>query len=186
MKHVLNALVENEPGVLAHVSGMFAARGYNIDSLVVGRTDDPEVSRMTIIAQGDDRIIEQIRKQLEKLVRVIKVRDFTGTNVVERDLMLITVHTPPARRGEVVDLVELFRGKVVDIGMRHMMIELTGPEQKIDAFINLCRPYGIASVARTGVIAMPRAPQEAGEDRAAADPHARRPRKADVPQTEPS
>ena len=101
MKHLISALVENEPGVLAHVAGMFSARGYNIDSLVVGRTDDPAVSRMTIIAKGDDRIIEQIRKQLEKLVRVLKVRDFTGSNIVERDLMLVTVHSPAsqARRG---------------------------------------------------------------------------------------
>lgn len=160
MKHIITALVENEPGVLAHVAGMFSARGYNIDSLVVGRTDDPDVSRMTIVAKGDDRIIEQIRKQLEKLVRVIKVRDLTDSNVVERDLMLITVHSPPAKRGELVDLVDLFRGKVVDIGQRHMMIELTGPEQKVEAFVNLCRPYGITNVARTGVIAMPRSPQE--------------------------
>lgn len=156
MKHIISALVENEPGVLAHVAGMFSARGYNIDSLVVGRTESPEVSRMTIVAKGDDRIIEQIRKQLEKLVRVLKVRDFTGHNVVERDLMLIGVNSPAAKRGEIVDLVELFGGKVVDISAQHMMIELTGPEQKIDAFIDLCRPYGITSVARTGVIAMPR------------------------------
>jgi acetolactate synthase I/III small subunit len=167
MKHIISALVENEPGVLAHVAGMFSARGYNIDSLVVGRTEDPAVSRMTIVAKGDDAIIEQIRKQLEKLVRVLKVRDFTGANVVERDLMLIAVHSPPAKRGEVVDLVELFHGKVVDIGPMHMMIELTGPEQKIDAFIDLCRPYGITHVARTGVIAMPRGRQEPDLNRAA-------------------
>ena len=158
MKHIISALVENEPGVLAHVAGMFAARGYNIDSLVVGRTEDPAVSRLTLVAQGDDRIIEQIRKQLEKLVHVLKVRDHTGEDLVERDLMLIGVHTPPARRAEVVDLVDLFRGKVVDIGPTHMMVELTGPEKKIEAFINLCRPYGITSLARTGVIAMPRQP----------------------------
>ncbi len=178
MKHVISALVENEPGVLAHVAGMFAARGYNIDSLVVGRTENPAVSRMTIVAKGDDRIIEQIRKQLEKLIRVLKVRDYTGTNFVERDLMLITVHTPPARRGEVVDLVELFRGKVVDIGPRHMMIELTGPEQKVEAFINLCRPYGIRAVARTGLIAMPRAPQPGDELDLSAPELAGRPRPA--------
>jgi acetolactate synthase-1/3 small subunit len=159
MKHIISATVENEPGVLAHVAGMFAARGFNIDSLVVGRTDDPTVSRLTLVATGDDAVIEQIRKQLEKLVHVIKVRDHTGTNFVERDLMLISVHTPPGKRGEVVDLVELFRGKVVDIGPRHMMVELTGPEQKIEAFINLCRPYGISRLARTGLIAMPRTPQ---------------------------
>jgi acetolactate synthase-1/3 small subunit len=163
MKHVISALVENEPGVLAHVAGMFAARGFNIDSLVVGRTENPKFSRMTIVAKGDDPVIEQVRKQLEKLVHVIKVRDHTGSNFVERDLMLITVHTPPAKRSELVDLVELFHGKVVDIGAKHMTIELTGPEQKIEAFINLCRPFGITSVARTGIIGMPRAPQpEAG------------------------
>ena len=156
MKHVISALVENEPGVLAHIAGMFSARGYNIDSLVVGRTEDPAVSRMTIVAKGDDHIIEQIRKQLEKLVRVLKVRDLAAGNIVERDLMLIAVHSPPAKRGEIVDLVELFGGKVVDITQQHMMIELTGPEQKIDAFTDLCRPYGIISLARTGLIAMPR------------------------------
>jgi len=161
MKHIISALVQNEPGVLAHVAGMFSARGYNIDSLVVGRTEDPAVSRMTIVAKGDDRIIEQIRKQLEKLVRVLKVRDFTGSNMVERDLMLITVYSPPSKRGEVVDLVELFHGNVVDISPRHMMIELTGPEQKIDAFIDLCRPYGITHLARTGIIAMPRERKDA-------------------------
>ncbi len=159
MKHIISALVDNEPGVLAHIAGMFAARGYNIDSLVVGRTEDPSVSRMTIVAKGDDAILEQIRKQLEKLVHVLKVRDHGGEDVVERDLMLITVTVEPTQRGEVVDLVELFRGKVVDIGARQMMIELTGPEKKIEAFVNLCRPYGIQALARTGVIAMPRTPQ---------------------------
>lgn len=159
MKHIISALVENEPGVLAHVAGMFAARGYNIDSLVVGRTEDPAVSRMTLVAKGDDAVIEQIRKQLEKLVHVLKVRDHAGEDVVERDLMLISITVEPEKRSEVVDLVELFRGKVVDIGPRQMMIELTGPEKKIDAFINLCRPFGIKQVARTGIIAMPRTPQ---------------------------
>jgi acetolactate synthase-1/3 small subunit len=159
-------LVENEPGVLAHIAGMFSARGYNIDSLVVGRTEDPAVSRMTIVAKGDDRIIEQIRKQLEKLVRVLKVRDLAADNVVERDLMLISVHSPPAKRGEIVDLVELFGGRVVDISQQHMMIELAGPEQKIDAFIDLCRPYGIISLARTGLIAMPRGRSDGDAGRA--------------------
>ncbi|MCG3180988.1 MAG: Acetolactate synthase small subunit [Phycisphaerae bacterium] len=162
MKHLISALVENEPGVLAHVAGMFAARGYNIDSLVVGRTEDPAVSRLTLVAKGEDAIIQQIRKQLDKLVHVLKVRDHADEDIVERDLMLISVQTPPGRRAEIVDLVELFRGKVVDIGARHMMIELTGPEKKIEAFINLCRPYGISSLARTGVIAMPRTPQPDG------------------------
>jgi len=117
------------------------------------------------VAKGDDRIIEQIRKQLEKLVRVLKVRDLTGGNLVERDLMLISVFCPPGKRGEIVDLVELFGGKVVDIDHKHMMVELTGPEQKIDAFIDLCRPYGITSLARTGIIAMPRG-HKAGADNA--------------------
>ena len=115
MKHVITALVQNQPGVLAHVAGMFAARGFNIDSLVVGRTEDPSLSRMTIVVVGDDRILEQVRKQLGKVVPVVKVRDFTDVAFVERDLLLIRVHVAPQRRAEVIQLVDLFRGRVVDV-----------------------------------------------------------------------
>jgi len=156
MKHLISALVENKPGVLAHVAGMFAARAFNIDSLVVGRTEDPALSRMTIVVVGDDRVVEQVRKQLAKIVPVVKVQDFAGQPVVARDLMLIAVSAPPEKRHEVLSLIETFKGKVVDIGPKFVMVEVSGPEEKIEAFINVCKPYGIKSVARTGTIAMPR------------------------------
>jgi len=156
MKHILSALVENKPGVLAHVAGMFAARAFNIDSLAVGRTEDPSLSRMTIVVIGDDRVVEQVRKQLAKIVPVVKVQDFAGKPVVARDLMLISICVPPEKRSEVYALVEMFKGKVVDIGPKLLMVEVSGPEEKIEAFVNACRPYGIKSMARTGTIAMPR------------------------------
>ena len=161
MKHIISALVENKPGVLAHVSGMFAARAFNIDSLVVGRTEDPNLSRMTIIVTGDDRILEQVRKQLAKLIPVVKVQDFAGEPVVLRDLMLISISAPPAKRPEILALIEMFKGKVVDIGLKFLTIEISGPEEKIEAFIEICKPYGIKSVARTGTIAMSRQTKEA-------------------------
>jgi acetolactate synthase-1/3 small subunit len=160
MKHIISALVENKPGVLAHVSGMFAARAFNIDSLVVGRTEDANMSRMTIVVSGDDRILEQVRKQLAKVVPVVKVQDFAGEPVITRDLMLISISAPPAKRPEILALIEMFKGKVVDIGQKFVMVEISGPEEKIEAFIDVCKPYGIKSVARTGTIAMPRQTKE--------------------------
>lgn len=156
MKHIISALVENKPGVLAHVAGMFAARAFNIDSLVVGRTEDPALSRMTIVVVGDDRVVEQVRKQLAKIIPVVKVQDFVGQPAVARDLMLVSISAPPEKRPEIMSMVEMFRGKVVDIGPKLLMIEVSGPESKIEAFINVCKPYGIKSVARTGTIAMAR------------------------------
>jgi len=156
MRHVISALVENQPGVLAHVAGMFAARGFNIDSLVVGRTEDPLLSRMTIVVVGDDRVLEQVRKQLGKVVPVVKVRDFQNVDYVERDLMLIRIHTSAERRPEVVELVNLFRGRVVDVARGSILVELSGTEDKLEAFMDLVRPYGIRDLARTGVIAMAR------------------------------
>jgi len=164
MKHLISALVENQPGVLAHVAGMFAARGFNIDSLVVGRTENPDLSRMTIVVVGDDRVLEQVRKQLGKIVPVVKVRDFTDVRYVERDLLLLRVHAPPEKRPEVVDLVNLFRGRVVDISRDSVMVEMSGTEEKLEAFIDLVRPYGIRELARTGVIAMQRGQQKKTEE----------------------
>jgi len=164
MRHVITALVQNEPGVLAHVAGMFAARGFNIDSLVVGRTEDPVLSRMTIVAIGDDRVLEQIRKQLDKIVTVVKVRDFEDVSYVERDLMLLRVHAPADRRPEIVELVNLFRGRVVDVARKSLIVELSGPEEKLEAFIDLVRPYGIGELARTGIIAMKRGQQANGKE----------------------
>jgi len=156
MKHIISALVENKHGVLAHVAGMFAARAFNIDSLVVGRTEEPELSRMTIVVVGDDRTLEQVRKQLAKIVPVVKVQDFTGLPVVARDLMLITISAPAEKRPEIFALIDMFKGKVVDIGIKFVTVEISGPEAKIEAFIDICKPYGIKNVARTGTIAVAR------------------------------
>jgi acetolactate synthase-1/3 small subunit len=156
MKHILSSLVLNKPGVLAHVAGMFAARAFNIDSLAVGRTDDPTLSRMTIVIVGDDKVVEQVRKQLVKIVEVVKVQDFVGQDTVARDLMLISVACTPEKRPEILALIEMFGGKVVDIGPKFVMVEVAGPENKIEAFIDLCRPYGVKSIVRTGTVAMAR------------------------------
>ena len=156
MRHVISALVQNEPGVLSQVSGMFAARGYNIDSLVVGRTEDPGLSRMTIVVLGDDSILEQAVKQLAKLVSVVDVADYKDVPCVERDMMMIRIGAPVPQRGGVLDLVNLFRGKVVDISHDSLVVELAGPEAKIEAFVELARPHGIIEVTRTGILSMPR------------------------------
>jgi len=156
-RHVIAALVTNEPGVLAQVAGMFAARGFNIDSLVVGRTENPEISRMTIVVGGDDAVLEQVRKQLQKLVPVVRVVDYKSVRYVERDLMLVQVTTADqGARGELIELANLFRAKVVDVSAERLMIELAGTEEKLEAFIDLLEPFGIVELARTGVIAMPR------------------------------
>lgn len=156
MRHVITALVTNEPGVLAAVAGMFAARGFNIDSLVVGRTDDSEMSRMTVVVDGDDNNIAQVREQLAKLVPVARVRDLTSTTYVERDLALIKVEAKPEKRNEIVELTNMFRAKVVDVGPESMSIEISGREEKVEAFVELIKPYGVQEMARTGVIAMSR------------------------------
>lgn len=165
MKHIITAIVQNQPGVLAHVASMFSARGYNIDSLVVGRTDDPRRSRMTIAVLGDQTVLEQVRKQLEKIVTVVKVRDFTEVDHIERDLLLVRVHAPPERRHEVIELAALFRGHVVDVSRTDVMVELSGVASKLDAFIDLVRPLGIRELARTGIIGMQRGRQPNGSAR---------------------
>ena len=147
-------MVQNVPGVLAHISGMLASRGYNIDSLAVGETENPDLSRMTFVVVGDDNVLVQVRKQLEKVVTVVQVVDVSSQDFVERDLMLIKVNAPSARRGELVQLAQLFRGRVVDVGSNELMVELSGPEAKIEAFLSLVRPYGIKEICRTGRIAM--------------------------------
>ena len=153
-RHVISALVENRAGVLAHIAGLFSSRGYNIESLAVGETEDPTLSRMTIVVRGEERILEQIRKQLEKIIDVVKVQDFSGLDYVERDLMLIKVGAPAEKRGEILEVVNVFRGKVVDIGAKHLTIEISGPEAKLDAFITLMNPYGVKELARSGRIAI--------------------------------
>ncbi|HUG90694.1 MAG TPA: acetolactate synthase small subunit [Planctomycetaceae bacterium] len=154
MRHVLSALVMNQPGVLAHISGMLASRAFNIDSLAVGETENREFSRMTFIVEGDDRVLDQVRKQLEKIVTVVKVLDFSKSDYVERDLMLIKVATAGGKRAEIRELVDIFRGRIVDVSPGHVMIEISGQEKKIQAFVELMRPYGILELVRTGRIAM--------------------------------
>jgi len=157
MRHVLSAVVQNVPGVLAHISGMLASRGYNIDSLAVGETEEPELSRMTFVVVGDNRVLEQIRKQLEKLVTVVEVVDVSATDYVERDLMLMKVTCPPGpTRTEVRELVDIFRGRIVDVGPAEVMIEISGRENKVQAFLDRMRPFGITELVRTGRIAMVR------------------------------
>ena len=156
IRHVLSALVQNQPGVLAHVSGMLASRGFNIDSLAVGETEDAHLSRITFVVQGDDRVLEQVRKQLEKIVTVVRVIDISREDFVERDLMLVKVDAPPERRSDIRGLVQDFRGRIVDYGPEQLMIEISGKESKIEAFIDLIRPYGIRELVRTGRIALVR------------------------------
>lgn len=156
MRHVLSALVQNVPGVLSHISGMLASRGYNIDSLAVGETEDPRLSRMTFVVVGDDSVLEQVRKQLEKIVTVVRVEDTGAQQHVERDLMLIKVSVPPGRRSEIRELVDIFRGRIVDVAPDMVMIEISGKERKIQAFIELMRPFGILELVRSGRIAMAR------------------------------
>ena len=160
MRHVISAVVQNVPGVLAHISGMLASRGYNIDSLAVGETEQPDLSRMTFVVVGDDRVLEQVRKQLEKIVTVVHVDDISSQDFVERDLMLIKVKTPPGRRSEVRELVDIFRGRIVDVGEEEVMIEISGRESKVQAFVERMRPYGIVELVRTGRIAMVRGGQK--------------------------
>ena len=157
MRHVLSAIVQNVPGVLAHISGMLASRGYNIDSLAVGETEDPNLSRMTFVVVGDGRVLEQVRKQLEKIVTVVQVDDISSQDYVERDLMLIKVKTAGGgQRSEVRELVEIFRGRIVDVSEDELMIEISGRENKIEAFIERMRSFGIAELVRSGRIAMVR------------------------------
>lgn len=156
MRHVLSALVQNQPGVLAHISGMLASRGFNIDSLAVGETDVPDLSRMTFVIHGDDAELEQVRKQLDKIVTVVRVDDISSENFIERDLMLIKVNATPAQRVEISLMVEMFRGRVVDISLDSLIVEISGTENKVEAFIDLMRPYGIIELARTGRIALVR------------------------------
>ena len=156
MRHIISAIVENKPGVLAHIAGLFAGRGFNIDSLAVGETEDENRSRMTVVVKGDDAVLEQVRKQLGKIIDVIKVSDFSDVDFVERDLALVKVAVKPEKRGEVFEIAEVFRGKVVDIGAKHLTLEISGPEKKIEAFVDLMKPYGIREVVRTGRIAIAR------------------------------
>lgn len=156
MRHTISILVENHFGVLARVSSLFSARGYNIDSLCVGETDDPTISRMTVVVNGDERVIDQIEKQLKKLVEVINVVDLTRDPHVERELVMVRINANGSRRGEIIEIASIFRAKVVDMGPGAMVVEATGSEGKIRAFIDMMRPFGIQELVCTGKIAIVR------------------------------
>ena len=165
MQHTITALVENRPGVLARVAGLFARRGFNIESLAVSITEDPSVSRMTIVVNGDERSLDQITKQLNKLIEVIKVYDYTEIANVERELALIKVHADPSRRVEIMQIADIFRGKIIDLSERTLTLEVTGPVAKIDAIRSLLEPYGIKELVRTGKIVLARGARSAAEMR---------------------
>ncbi|MDX1814833.1 MAG: acetolactate synthase small subunit [Thermodesulfobacteriota bacterium] len=156
MRHTISVMVENEFGVLSRVSGLFSGRGFNIESLTVAETLDPSVSRMTIVTSGNDQILEQILKHLNKLVSVIKVIDLTGAETVDRELVLIKVNAEPETKPEVLRLVDIFRAKIVDVAPRCYTIEMTGDEEKINALLQLLKPIGIREIVRTGRVAIAR------------------------------
>lgn len=156
MRHVISVLVQNVPGVLSHISGMLASRGYNIDCLAVGETENAKLSRMTFVVVGDVKVREQVLKQLQKLVTVVSAENITNVEHVERDLMLIKVEALPGARSKVLEMVNIFRAKVVDVSDTSMMIEVSGQESKLKGFVEAMRPFGIIELVRSGIIAMPR------------------------------
>lgn len=156
MQHTITVLVENKPGVLARVSGLFARRGFNIESLAVSITDDPTVSRMTIVVSGDDSTLDQINKQSNKLIDVIRVIDYSEVPIIERELAMIKVNAEASQRAEIMQIVDIFRAKIIDISKTTFTIEVTGGIDKVDAIERLLSPFGIKEVVRTGKIAMAR------------------------------
>ncbi len=159
MRHTLSVLVENQPGVLMRVAGLFARRSYNIESLAVGQTHDPGISCMTIVASGDDLVIEQVVNQLDKLIDVIEIRDISQAKYVDRELMLLKVKAETSVRGEIMQIVDIFRARIVDIGQETLIIECTGDTGKIQAIEKSLKPFGILELVRTGKIAMVRGPK---------------------------
>ncbi len=155
-KHILSLLVENEPGVLARISGLFSGRGFNIESLCVAETNEENVSRVTLVTTGDMSILEQIKKQLNKLISVVKVLEFTGTPFVQRELVLIKIRAKQENRAEILRIVDIFRSRIIDVSLEFYTIEVTGTEDKITAIIELLKPFGIKEIARTGAIALAR------------------------------
>ena len=155
-KHILSMLVDNEPGVLSRVAGLFSGRGFNIDSLCVSETTDPLVSRITLVAVGDMSILEQIKKHLNKLINVIKVMDFTEADFVQRETALVKVRAKPENRAEILRMADIFRSTVVDVGTEYYTMEVTGDDGKISAFLKLLKPMGVKEIARTGPVALAR------------------------------
>ncbi|MAT58661.1 MAG: acetolactate synthase small subunit [Melioribacteraceae bacterium] len=164
MKHIISVLVENQFGTFNRVVTMFSGKGFNVSSLSIGETENPEVSRMTIVTSGDDKIIEQVVKQLNRLIDTIKVVDLTEAHTVQRELALVTVNYQKSTRAEIIDVCEIFRGKIVDINNKSMMIEITGPPEKIDAAVNVLEPFGIKEMARSGNVALKRGEQLSKEN----------------------
>ena len=156
MRHVLSAVVQNVPGVLAHISGMLASRGYNIDSLAVGETEDPRMSRMTITVDAQDHPLEQVTKQLHKLINVIKITDLDPVTSLERELVLVKVKADASTRSEIMQIVEIFRAKIIDVSKDMLVIEVTGTREKTAAIMRLLRPFGIIELVRTGRVAISR------------------------------
>lgn len=164
MQHLLSALVQDQPGVLAHISGMLASRGFNIDSLAVAKCERPRMSRMIFVVNGDDNVLDQVRKQLEKIVPVVEVHDISKDDFVERELMLIKIAASAEKRAEISLLVEMFRGRVVDISPQDLIVEIAGNARKLDAFVELLEPYGLREEIRTGRIALVRSRPKSQED----------------------
>ena len=156
MRHTISILVDNEPGVLARIAGLFSARGFNIESLCVGETLDPTTSRITLVTSGDDWIIEQIIKRFNNMINVIKVQDLSELTHVEREMVLVRVEATPETRPEILRTADIFRAKVIDVGPKSYMLELTGDQDKITAFLEILRPMGIKEIARTGSVALAR------------------------------
>ena len=163
-KRILSLLVENQPGVLSRIAGLFSGRGFNIESLCVAETIDPDVSRITLVTVGDMAVTEQVKKQLNKLINIIKVSDFTDTAFVQREMALIKVSAKPEHRAEILRMVDIFRSRVVDVGADYYTVEMTGDEDKITAFLTLLKPMGIKEIARTGAIALAREKNKGGSN----------------------
>jgi len=155
-KHVLSILVDNQPGVLSRIAGLFSGRGFNIESLCVAETTDPLISRITLVTTGGMSIVEQIKKQLNKLINVLKVIDFADSAFVQREMALVKVRAKPEHRAEILRTVDIFRSRVIDVGSQYYIVEITGDEGKVAAFLNLLKPMGIKEIARTGAIALAR------------------------------
>lgn len=168
-ERTLSVLVQNRPGVLARVAGMFSRRGFNIESISVGTTEEPGLSRMTIVVVGTEDEVEQVGKQLHKLIDVIKISDLTEDRMVERELAMIKVTADPSNRSEIMQIVDIFRAKIIDVSERSVIVEVTGATAKVEAIVDLLRPYGIKEVARTGRVAMARGSR--GLQRAQSGPH---------------
>ncbi len=158
-KHIFSMLVDNQPGVLSRIVGLFSGKGFNIESLCVAETMDPLVSRITIVTKANKPLVEQIEKQLNKLINVIKIRDLTGPKSVKREMALICIKAKPEHRAEILRIVDIFRCKIIDVGLEHYIIEVTGDEGKISALLSLLKPMGIKKIARSGTLALFREPK---------------------------